>query len=425
VGRIARFCSVYRSGLCNEGTTVNITCSGSDPSDRIRHAEPDRAPLPVLDVRRFRDEWPMSSIDSALSDRNARRALTAFQAIAGVGEGYETFVQQVLDELSHLLGSDLTTLSLCDLERGTRTVVGRPGEVISEQERAAFNRHFHEHPLVRFHAAHIGGPTQRITDCMSYVAFRQSPVFTDYYRRIGIAHVMALPLWIDDANVISLVFNRARSDFTDAERAMLDVLRNPLGALYRSIVVREEASVNERSLAGIVAENGWHLVAVNGDGGVSEMSEAAARVLRHFFADAPNGGRGKLPSSLASWLARRSRNWGLDRLQTEPYSAHRAEAKLTVHFIADPVRPERGHLLIRRERAAVSGHSLESLPLTARERDVLALVAAGKTNTEIGMLLAISGRTVQKHLEHVFEKLGVETRTAAALRAVAAADGQL
>ena len=55
--------------------------------------------------------------------------------------------------------------------------------------------------------------------------------------------------------------------------------------------------------------------------------------------------------------------------------------------------------------------------LTAREREILALVAAGKTNAEIAAVLAISPRTVQKHLEHIFQKLGVETRTAAAVRA--------
>lgn len=56
---------------------------------------------------------------------------------------------------------------------------------------------------------------------------------------------------------------------------------------------------------------------------------------------------------------------------------------------------------------------------------MLALVAAGKTNGEIGSLLAISARTVQKHLEHIFEKLGVETRTSAALYALSAADDQV
>jgi DNA-binding response OmpR family regulator/DNA-binding CsgD family transcriptional regulator len=52
--------------------------------------------------------------------------------------------------------------------------------------------------------------------------------------------------------------------------------------------------------------------------------------------------------------------------------------------------------------------------LTLREAEVLFWVVSGKTNREIGMILGSSRRTVDKHLEHVFEKLGVETRTSAA-----------
>jgi DNA-binding response OmpR family regulator len=52
--------------------------------------------------------------------------------------------------------------------------------------------------------------------------------------------------------------------------------------------------------------------------------------------------------------------------------------------------------------------------LTAREAEVLHWVVRGKTNRDIGDILGLSPRTVHKHLEHVFAKLGVETRTAAA-----------
>jgi DNA-binding CsgD family transcriptional regulator len=52
--------------------------------------------------------------------------------------------------------------------------------------------------------------------------------------------------------------------------------------------------------------------------------------------------------------------------------------------------------------------------LTPREAEVLGWVARGKTNVEIGAVLFISPLTVRKHLENIFEKLGVRTRTAAA-----------
>ena len=56
--------------------------------------------------------------------------------------------------------------------------------------------------------------------------------------------------------------------------------------------------------------------------------------------------------------------------------------------------------------------------LTRREGEVLYWVTRGKTSKDIGDILGASSRTVDKHLEHVFEKLGVETRTAAANLAI-------
>lgn len=56
----------------------------------------------------------------------------------------------------------------------------------------------------------------------------------------------------------------------------------------------------------------------------------------------------------------------------------------------------------------------ESLGLSRREAEVLIWIAQGKTNAEIGTILDMSPRTVQKHLEHIYQKLGVETRTSAA-----------
>jgi len=54
-----------------------------------------------------------------------------------------------------------------------------------------------------------------------------------------------------------------------------------------------------------------------------------------------------------------------------------------------------------------------TMKLTAREAEILMWIARGKTNKEVGLILNSSPRTVNKHLEHIFEKLGVATRAAA------------
>ncbi|EIT70911.1 MULTISPECIES: response regulator transcription factor [Hydrocarboniphaga] len=60
----------------------------------------------------------------------------------------------------------------------------------------------------------------------------------------------------------------------------------------------------------------------------------------------------------------------------------------------------------------------QALALTAREAEVLLWISRGKANRDISEILNISPRTVNKHLEQVFEKLGVENRASAAARAV-------
>jgi DNA-binding CsgD family transcriptional regulator len=62
---------------------------------------------------------------------------------------------------------------------------------------------------------------------------------------------------------------------------------------------------------------------------------------------------------------------------------------------------------------------IDRFGLTRREGEVLAWLSRGKTNRDISTILGASPRTVQKHVEHIFQKLGVETRTAAAAKVLA------
>lgn len=57
----------------------------------------------------------------------------------------------------------------------------------------------------------------------------------------------------------------------------------------------------------------------------------------------------------------------------------------------------------------------EALGLSLREMEVLNLMAEGKNNKDISSNLGISKRTVEKHIERVYKKLGVESRTAAVI----------
>ena len=88
-----------------------------------------------------------------------------------------------------------------------------------------------------------------------------------------------------------------------------------------------------------------------------------------------------------------------------------------------PVSPEIAGALVRRVReqtAPIDGHPSEMLSLSDREREILRLVADGRDNTEIAQELYLSPSTVKNHVSSILEKLGVDSRTQAAVRAARA-----
>jgi DNA-binding CsgD family transcriptional regulator len=69
---------------------------------------------------------------------------------------------------------------------------------------------------------------------------------------------------------------------------------------------------------------------------------------------------------------------------------------------------------VQKSAPAGGGGMLRDIPLTDRENQVLYWVSMGKTNEEVGEILGAKKLTVKKHLEHIYDKLGVPNRTAAA-----------
>jgi DNA-binding CsgD family transcriptional regulator len=73
--------------------------------------------------------------------------------------------------------------------------------------------------------------------------------------------------------------------------------------------------------------------------------------------------------------------------------------------------------LFRRYLSILIAPAVAKLPLTSRELEILELVALGKSNAEAAEILVVAPGTIKKHLDNIYEKVGVRTRTAAAIRA--------
>ena len=128
-----------------------------------------------------------------------------------------------------------------------------------------------------------------------------------------------------------------------------------------------------------------------------------------------------LPESLQHWLkdqmARLTFNGDVPS-RCLPLHIQQAGRQLIVRLIPDPINQQYLLLLEEKELQSFSISALESLGLTKREAEVLFWIAKDKSNAGIAKVLGCSEGTVRKHLEHLYGKLNVQTRTAAVMVAL-------
>jgi len=125
-----------------------------------------------------------------------------------------------------------------------------------------------------------------------------------------------------------------------------------------------------------------------------------------------------LPANVQSWLKLRVDDANGSHPDSVAVEADQTSMRLSFTYVG---RIGSGEILLRLVEGAFGGdeHILErKLSLTRRESEVLTWIARGKSNRDIADILKLSPRTVNKHLEQIYAKLGVENRASAAALAV-------
>lgn len=129
----------------------------------------------------------------------------------------------------------------------------------------------------------------------------------------------------------------------------------------------------------------------------------------------PDGSGWLLPPEVADWLRRMAPSANVPATQSPRYTLAHGARRLVLH-LHPSADDDSECLLVMREESGQS--AIEALrlcfQLTAREAEVLYWLAQGKINRDIAAIVGASPATVKKHLERIYAKLGVETRTAAA-----------
>jgi DNA-binding response OmpR family regulator/DNA-binding CsgD family transcriptional regulator len=222
---------------------------------------------------------------------------------------------------------------------------------------------------------------------------------------------------------VPVIFMTGLSDTQDIVKGLeaggVDYVTKPIvpDELLARIRVHLANARLAHSARGALDASGRHLLATNASGRVLWSTPQAAKLLELTFSDFHGEGF-VLPTAVQNWLERRTRANVKSAADENPLDVTSSELKLRLSYVGRLAPDE---VLLRLIEGGIANDNLIleiKLQLTPRESEVLMWVARGKSNRDIAEILKLSPRTVNKHLEQVYTKLGVENRASAAALAV-------
>jgi len=320
----------------------------------------------------------------------------------------------ILREIAALVPYDSAVLMEGDPERGMAWTV-EPEEL--PLDTASYERWYFQHPTVAWYQTHPDEPGRalRLADFVTRREWHSLDLYQTFFGEYPIEDQLTVSWRTADGAPAGIPVNRDRRNFTARERELLDVLRPHIVHLHRQADERARA---RRAIAALdqAAREGGRAVVLLGRGGAADFATGPALDwMRTYFP--PNGDPADhLPEPLADWVgvARQRLNGnGEVPAPATPLVLERGDRRLRVSFVAATAPGEQDALFLEERRDGLPADRMRALGLTERESAVMRCADRGLTTIQIALELGNSPRTVQKHLERIYQKLEVPTRTAA------------
>jgi len=203
------------------------------------------------------------------------------------------------------------------------------------------------------------------------------------------------------------------------EAGGVDYVTKPLvpGELLARIRVHLANARISHSARAALDAFGRFLLAASLSGRVLWCTPQAARLLGKAFRDFDTEGY-VLPGKVRDWLHQCAAGPSAATLPAIDLEPEASSPKLKLLYVGQ-IGPDENLLrLVEGELGSDQTVLKQKLLVTEREAEVLLWIARGKSNRDIAEILSLSPRTVNKHLEQIYAKLGVENRTSAAALAV-------
>lgn len=228
-------------------------------------------------------------------------------------------------------------------------------------------------------------------------------------------HILKLGRGFED---VPIIFMTGHNESEHVVRALsaggVDFVSKPivLDQLFARMRVHLSNARRARSARRALDSTGRRIVSCNVNGRIHWSTPQAAELLERAGIRAEADAYMPLP--VVSWLA----ETGSREPLTEVFRHSRNGVDIEFRIVGDTADGEILMRLIDRHRGTDEEQLAKAFGLSPREAEVLVWIAHGKSNKEIAEILEMSPRTVNKHLEQIFNKLAVEKRTSAATMAV-------
>ena len=341
------------------------------------------------------------------------RTVSAFLQELYQLRAHDEFTTQLIDSLPSITEGEFTSYN--EFVVGTPTVIYKSDQLPycpdPSHYAKALQDNLHEHRVVTHFFRTQEQSAHTFSDFWSNRQFRATALYNEFYKPLKMSYLLFMGLRVNN-RMLSISRHRNDKEFSASAKTAFHAIHPHIQqALANSLAVTRMH--NEVDALRKAADNGQQGVTyVTGRGRVRFANVRAQQLLKSYALQA-RPGSDLLTAYLRDWLS---------------HLRKMVERRDDVPSAAGPlfIKGESGQLIIRRvpeglndvllleeQQTTPSLGQLSHFGLSKRELEILGWVARGKTNPEIGLILNISRRTVHKHLEHVYVKLGVENRMAA------------
>jgi DNA-binding CsgD family transcriptional regulator len=284
-------------------------------------------------------------------------------------------------------------------------------------DRRGFPDLVRENPILRHQERTDDRSSRRLSDFVTVEELHELGLYQRVYRHIHVEYQLAVALAVKEPVTIAFALNRQHSDFSDEDVAVLDMLRPHLVQAYRNAQLLTVL----RGIDDVLAESGRALVVLGNTGVDARAAPRAQAALAAHFGEPRVG---VLPEPVAEWIAEERRDTfddGEPRIH-RPLVSVVGDRQLVVRFLPGGAsRPD--ILAVDEDEPERLVAELTRLGLTSREAEILAVMMRGISTAEAAQRLEVTPSTLNKHLQHIYRKLGVASRTAAIAAATDAVFG--